>query len=180
MRWTFSEVGRLTPFEGILPLAALKADLDVHHNDDDTLITAHRDAAIRWVENYTNLRLGLSRLRFISDRVGAGGVTLPFGPVVSVEALRVAGMAIGGFRSIYGDPHTLLPPAGHGWPSYNMEVGAVEVDYTAGFAPGQADPLALQGVKAVAAIYYDKPARIEEELKGAEALLFNLRRRGLA
>jgi uncharacterized phiE125 gp8 family phage protein len=179
MRWTFIELGRTVSFEDILPLADVKADLDVDHVDDDGLIAAHRDAAIQWVEHYTNLRLGLSQLRFISDWIGAGGVTLPFSPVVSVEALRIAGLAVSGFRSISGANWSLLPPSGQSWPSYTMELGAVEADYTVGYAAGAAPALALQGAKAVAAIYYERSGQAEADLKSVEALLFPIRVSGL-
>lgn len=44
--------------DNIISVADVKRHLRVNHNLEDTLITGIRDAAIQWVENYANVRLG--------------------------------------------------------------------------------------------------------------------------
>ena len=57
------------------------------HTDEDTLIEAYRDAAIAWVEDYCNTRLGdVSAVGYIDFFYN---VRLPIGPVNSIASVHV-------------------------------------------------------------------------------------------
>src|SRR3546814_2822360 len=73
MAWSHALIDRYDP-EDVLPLAAMKAELDVTHDDDDELITSHRDAGISFVEEYTSRYLGPVTIAFATDQAPASGI----------------------------------------------------------------------------------------------------------
>ena len=52
------EITGTPDLNSIITVAQLKEHLRVDHTDEDTLIEAYRDAAIAWIEDYCNTRLG--------------------------------------------------------------------------------------------------------------------------
>src|SRR3546814_10748365 len=124
MAWSHALIDRYDP-EDVLPLAAMKAELDVTHDDDDELITSHRDAGISFVEEYTSRYLGPVTIAFATDQAPASGIRLPIGPVTSVTSLSVGGETVADFVSLPGAPSLLLPPAAARWPLYRSEEGRV-------------------------------------------------------
>lgn len=88
MQYGIEESGSGTPSE-VISTADLKAFLRVTHSDEDTLIEAMREAAIRHIESYCNIRIG--------DRTGTfyfnhfpDRVELPVGPITAVSSVEYA------------------------------------------------------------------------------------------
>ncbi|MFZ9080838.1 MAG: head-tail connector protein, partial [Alphaproteobacteria bacterium] len=52
------EITGTPTLDSVITVADLKSHLRVDHSDEDTLIEAYRDAAIKWIEDYCNTRLG--------------------------------------------------------------------------------------------------------------------------
>jgi len=52
------EITSSPDLDAVISVADLKNHLRVDHSDEDALIEAYRDAAIKWVEDYCNTRLG--------------------------------------------------------------------------------------------------------------------------
>ena len=168
MHWLHSITATYDP-EVVLPLDEVKRELDVTHDDDDLLITGHRDSALQWVEEYISRFLGPKSVAFVADRLPASGVlSLPFAPVTAIASITVGGEAVAGFSSIDGAASMVLPPAGQRWPTYTQSLGAVRASYTAGYPLGTCPPLLLQAAKLMAGIFYDRsrdPEKDEEAVK---------------
>lgn len=179
MQWTFAVLAK-PDYETILPLADVKDELDVTFSDDDLKIVGYRNSAIDWVQDHLNRFLGFTSLRFYGDRFDGATLPLPFAPVVSVQELRVAGSVFADTRSISGEPYRLSPLSGHRWPTFTHSVGAIEVDYTVGYPPGEAPDTAKQAIRLISSIFYDKPARPQDEWDAVANLLQSLRYTGLA
>jgi len=88
MQYGIVETGSGTPSE-VISTADLKAFLRVTHSDEDTLIEAMREAAIRHIEGMCNIRIGDRSAVFhyseFPDRV-----ELPVGPVNSISSVAYA------------------------------------------------------------------------------------------
>jgi hypothetical protein len=177
MRWTH-EVITKADYDDILPLASVKADLDVTFDDDDAIITAHRDAAIDWVQDYTNRFLGPTVVKVYFDQI-ASRVDLPFSPISAITAMTVAGAPVIGYRSTPGEHWSVFPASGQRWPSYTIEPGAAQITYSVGHAAGEAPAAALQAVRLITAIFYDKPSDPEKEWESARNLLNGIRVRSI-
>lgn len=173
MRWTHQILATADP-ETIVTVEAIKADLDITFDDDNDLVAAHRSAAIRWVENYTNRFLGLTTVHFYSDRIPSP-FHLPFSPVQSVTSLSVAGSVIEGPSSTPGEPWALAPPTGQVWPFFVGQPGAVQVEFVAGYPVGEVPAEAVQAVKLVCGIFYDRPDKPEADWESVRNLLSGLR-----
>lgn len=52
------EITGTPDLDAVISVANLKSHLRVDHSDEDSLIELYRDAAIAWVEDYCNTRLG--------------------------------------------------------------------------------------------------------------------------
>lgn len=170
MYWLHSVTATYDP-EDVLPLADVKQDLDVDHSDDDALITAHRDSAIDFVEDYTGRFLGPKEVVFLADQIRPAGLLLPFDPVSEVTALEVGGEAVVGWTSIPGAANLLLPPAGTRWPAYCVAMGSVRATYTAGYPLDECPPILLQGVKLMVGIFYDRSRDPEKDTEAVKNLL---------
>ena len=76
------EITGAPDFDGVITVAELKEHLRVDSNDEDTLIEAYRDAAIAWVEDYCNTRLGdVTAVGYMDYFYNA---RFPVGPVDSI------------------------------------------------------------------------------------------------
>lgn len=88
MQYGIEETGSGTPSE-VISTADLKAFLRVTHSDEDTLIEAIREAAIRYVENFCNVRIGDRTAVFYFNSF-PDRVELPVGPINSITSVAYA------------------------------------------------------------------------------------------
>ncbi len=72
--------------DNIISLADVKRHLRVVHNLEDTLITSIRNAAIQWVENYANIRIGSVTAYGYLPRFVAS--YFPVGPVREINTVE--------------------------------------------------------------------------------------------
>ena len=70
----------------IITVADLKAHLRVTHTAEDTLISALRSAAISWVEEHCNIKLGSYTARGYLP--GFYNSYIPIGPVISITEVK--------------------------------------------------------------------------------------------
>lgn len=120
-----------------LVLADVKQHLRVNHDREDALIAGYLLAAQAWVETVTGKPLVPTEIEQNFDSF-CGGITLSYGPIVSVEAVEyiditetpavLAGWTRTG--SVIGAPSG-------GWPLTGSS-SAVVVRYVAGFAEAPA------------------------------------------
>ena len=79
------EITGTPDLNSIITVAQLKEHLRVDHTDEDTLIEALRDAAIAWIEDICNTRLGdVSAVGYIDYFYNA---RFPIGPVNSIASV---------------------------------------------------------------------------------------------
>ena len=79
------EITGAPDFDGVITVAQLKEHLRVDSSDEDTLIQAYRDAAIGWVEDYCNTRLGdVTAVGYMDYFYNA---RFPIGPVQSITSV---------------------------------------------------------------------------------------------
>jgi uncharacterized phiE125 gp8 family phage protein len=88
MQYGIVETGSGTP-ASVISTADLKAHLRVTHSDEDTMIEAMREAAIRYVENFCNVRIGSRSVVFHYNGYPSR-LELPIGPVTSVTGITIA------------------------------------------------------------------------------------------
>lgn len=128
-----------------LDLAAAKIHLRVDGTDQDTLITSLITAARRQAEHFTRRALVRKTLRLTCDDFPAGALRLNVAPVVSVERVIYASAA-GQTQELTGaqlqvdlasEPARVAAAAGACWPQVFDELGAVQVEFTAGYANGE-------------------------------------------
>lgn len=156
MEFDVSIVSRDTT-EPVMPLDAAKRQLDVTFNDDDDLIQTHIDAAVSYVEHYTNRFLQPVTLDFIADNLPNKPFLLPYGPVSAVVSVTIDGAVVGSVRTVPGSQYTVLPPASSRWPVSGAGYGAAILRYTAGYAAGEVPETILGAMYQIISIYYDKP-----------------------
>lgn len=79
------EITSSPTLDSIITVAQLKENLRVDHTDEDTLIEALRDAAISWIEDYCNTRLGdVTAVGYLDS---FHGQRFPVGPVNSISSV---------------------------------------------------------------------------------------------
>lgn len=79
------EITGTPDLDAVASVASIKSYLRVDHSDDDTLIEVLRDAAIAWVEDYCNTRLGdVTAIGYIDHFCP---VRVPVGPVNSISSI---------------------------------------------------------------------------------------------
>lgn len=79
------EITGTPDLDSIITVAQLKEHLRVDHTDEDTLIEALRDAAIAWIEDVCNTRLGdVSAVGYIDYFYN---VRFPIGPINSIASV---------------------------------------------------------------------------------------------
>lgn len=79
------EITGTPDLDAVISVADLKAHLRVDHSDEDTLIEAYRDAAIKWVEDYCNTRLGDVTAVMYMDAFFTRSI--PVGPVSAISSV---------------------------------------------------------------------------------------------
>lgn len=174
MRWLHSITASYDA-EDILSLADLKAELDVEHNEDDLLITGHRNSALDWVEDYISRFMGPKDVVFVGDRLP---FALPFDPVSSIASLSLGGELLAGYPSSPGVGSLLLPLNSTRWPAYTTTMGAVRIAYTAGYPMGQCPPLLIQAAKLMAGVFYDRSRDPEKDTLAVQNLIRGFRTYG--
>ncbi len=127
--------------ELVLPLASVKAHLQVLDSDSDDLIEALRDVALMQVEEFTGLRLtARTGLKWRGEAFPASAhqvLRLFARPVTAVTAIsyRDADNVAQTFdvaKVRIADGDALVPVPGESWPSDCA--GAIEITFTAGLA----------------------------------------------
>ena len=111
MRYTIEEdltvlVGAQAP-SYVISTADLKAHLRVTHSDEDSMIEAMRQAAINYVENLTNLRLG-KRIAYIYYDDVLKDYEIPIGPVDTWGGLQYANDAGESYVTLTQDTDYIL------------------------------------------------------------------------
>lgn len=163
----------------VISLAAIKQHLNVEHTADDALIANYLKAAVSFVENYTNRKLGTQTVRIALDRFPTGRILLPFGKITAVKKVVYADSPTT-TATLYGptgdtpgtdyqeslldDSNSFLAPAyGSSWPSVTGVVDAVQIDYVCGFGTdGDSPPTLpeelLSAVRVMTADLYERRA----------------------
>lgn len=146
---TFEEMALLPIGGGPIDLARAKAHLRVDFDNEDALIAAYLAAAVGAVEKQTGRVLSPRALtqRFTGFPQRHERLTLwhdPVTAIVSVTYVDSNGAEIAldpaAYRSIEGEPWSLLPPLGGGFPATDYRPDAVRVRYMAGYAAGDCPP----------------------------------------
>lgn len=145
--------------EAIVPLAEVKAWVRVVTDDEDVLIAALRDAAVDFVEQYCNVRLG-PVTGLVATFAAFGGRMRPgIGPVSTVKVTAIdyvdadgaeAAIEGGGWR--VGQAGDVLPAIGTAWPSGGSDVA---VTFDAGYPAGACPPMLVTAAKMFVAFLYD-------------------------
>ena len=106
------EITGTPTLDSVITVADLKAHLRVDHSDEDTLITSLRDAAISWIEDYCNTRLGdVTAVGYIDYFYNA---RFPIGPVNSISSVT--------YTDANGDTQTLAISGVSEVYSYNLSL----------------------------------------------------------
>jgi uncharacterized phiE125 gp8 family phage protein len=91
------EITGTPTLDSVITVADLKEHLRVDHSDEDTLITSLRAAAISWIEDYCNTRLGdVTAVGYLDFFYNA---RFPVGPVNSITSVT--------YTDANGDTQTL-------------------------------------------------------------------------
>jgi len=139
-----------------LTLAEVKEALRIEDEAEDALLLRLIAVARRRCEQATGLSMIAQRWRLTLDRWPGERVMLPFRPVASVEAVRVAGADLSpeSYRVEKEEGGLLATCA---WPAPGLRYGGIEVDFTSGFGLSWNDvPEGLrQGMLMLAAALYE-------------------------
>ena len=164
--------------EGIVPLADMKAHLNVTEDDDDALIQVYRDAAVDMVERYCGVRLGeCEGLEWRRESL-ASPVRLGVWPVTAITAigwLNDTGTDVTGaaadWRIVRRDEIALKP--GRTLPT-GIAAGVV-VTFNAGFTAANRPAALVQAVKLFAAhLFLHREAVISGKISGEIPLGFRM------
>ncbi|NBT52395.1 MAG: hypothetical protein EBR05_09575 [Marivivens sp.] len=167
----------------IITVADLKAHLRVTHTQEDTLISALRSAAIAWVEENCNIKLGSYTARGYLP--GFYNSYIPIGPVTAISEVKYQTTADTDyttdlttlnasywFTDLIGQPARI---AFRDYPTtYDYALTPVVVSFTAGYTTMPAP--VLQAIRLLVAHMYEnrqeEQSGISNRLKfGLEALL---------
>lgn len=154
---------RLTPINGdaILSLADAKAHLRVLHDDEDTLISALRDAAISHVERVSGVVLASADFRW-TQRSFPARVDLPISPVTALGDVEY--LDADGATQVYVDARlvdaSVYPAAGGYWP---IAYGSASITFTAGLASADSAPELLAAVKLMLGHLYNNREAVTAE-----------------
>jgi len=109
------EITGTPTLDSVITVADLKEHLRVDHSDEDTLITSLRAAAISWVEDYCNTRLGdVTAVGYLDFFYNA---RFPVGPVNSISSVT--------YTDANGDTQTL--PAAKYW--YDIKTKSARITF---------------------------------------------------
>jgi uncharacterized phiE125 gp8 family phage protein len=142
----------LAPSAEPITLTEAKAHLRVSHSNDDTVIEACLKAAARAVENFTQRALVPRTLRLTLDSFPDYGypILLPFSPVRSIDHIKhydadgalTTWSSTEFFLDNDAEPARVLHLGEYAWPTsmYAGRLGAVQIQYQAGYEPGMDSP----------------------------------------
>lgn len=168
----------------IITVADLKAHMRVTHTQEDTLISALRSAAIAWVEEHCNIKLGSYTARGYLP--GFYNSYIPIGPVTAISEVKYQTTAdtdydtdLTTLASTYWFTDLISQPARIAFreypTTYDYSLTPVVVSFTAGYTTMPAP--VLQAIRLLVAHMYENrqeevTGTITTRLKfGLEALL---------
>jgi uncharacterized phiE125 gp8 family phage protein len=152
------------PAAALLSAQDLRQQVRIDHSDEDTLLAAMIAAAVSHVETFTQ-RLLVQRactLRLECLPEGRVPLALPGGPVASLSAISVEGVALvpGDFEAIGDSPARLIPAAD--WPAITEDGYPVEIAYQAGYPTGACPADLVAAVRILAAeLYRNREATVD-------------------
>lgn len=136
-----------------ISLSEAKLHLRVEHTADDTLITALIVAARQQAELITRRQLISATWRYSLDAWPANGIIEPPRPtLISVQSIKYLD-ADGVLQTVdsadytvdtASEPGRIIPVWGEVWPSARLDVNAVRIEYTAGYANAAAVPQSIK------------------------------------
>lgn len=147
-----------------LTLAEAREHLRVDHFDDDGVISGCILAARQHVENVCGLALATSSWTMTLDEFPADPIALPREPVQSVTAVRyynTSGVLTTWSSAeyevdLYSMPPRLRPRDGYSWPGLKSVLGAVQVEFVAGYSGPQTVPQPLlQAMRLLVGHFYE-------------------------
>ena len=153
------EITGTPDLDAVISVADLKEHLRVDHSDEDTLIEAYRDAAIKWVEDYCNTRLGDVTAVYHMDAFHT--TTIPVAPVSAISSVTYLDQA--------GDSQTLgtsyywfdlkRQPARITFDNapdvFDDTYNAVQVNMTIGYAEASIPKPLIHGIRLMVAQLYE-------------------------
>jgi uncharacterized phiE125 gp8 family phage protein len=167
-----------------------KAHLRVDSDDEDDLITSLIEAATDLAEQYCRRAFMPASFRLGLDRFPAYDIRLPRNPVISVDSITY--LDEGGtertlsaseyLTDLASEPARITPTYGNTWPTTRGTIGAVKVNFTAGYSGASPDRDSVpEGVKAaikllVADFYQHRSAQSAEALEKNPAVVALLSR----
>lgn len=133
-------------------LAEAKAHCRVDISDDDALLTALIVAVRQRAEALTGRALVTQQWKLTGEAFPTGALGLPRPPLVSVQTVKY--LDVDGVQQTLSsgayDVHTsellgtVAPIWGTEWPPIRSQIGAVEINYTAGYGAAAAVPQAIK------------------------------------
>lgn len=138
-------------------LTEAKAHLRVDSSDEDDLISALIEAATDWAQEYTRRAFVPASFRLGLDCFPAYGIRLPRNPVIRVDSITY--LDEGGtertlstseyLTDLDSEPARITPTYGNTWPTTRIQIGAVKVNFTAGYDDASpAQDSVPEGIKA--------------------------------
>lgn len=136
-----------------LSLSDAKLHLRVEHTADDALITALIVAARQQAELITRRQLISATWRYSLDAWPLDGIIEPPRPtLISVQSIKYID-AYGVLQTLdaalysvdtASEPGRIVPIWGEVWPSARLDVNAIRIEYTAGYANAAAVPQSIK------------------------------------
>jgi uncharacterized phiE125 gp8 family phage protein len=171
-----------TDASSVLSTDDAKDFLRVTSADEDALVGALRNAAVRYVEDYCNTHFGQDTAVLYLD--GFFNVRVPICPVVSIESVSyydvgntLQALAVSGYY--YDLKSTVARIAWNDPPSvYDDTLNAVQVNLTIGHAVDEIPEPVIHAIKLLTAHFYDRrnlvaAGRNVEEVPFAVSALLN-------
>lgn len=133
--------------EAVLPLAAAKEHLRIVIDDEDDLIAALRDAAVDFVQKFTEIQLS-AQVRTWTGQFCAEGIVTGVRPITAIGSIVYrdsSGAAVTLDPALYaiGLHGRIVPMIGASWPRAAAIENAVTITFTAGFASAADIPPSL-------------------------------------
>lgn len=154
------EITSSPDLDAVISVADLKNHLRVDHSDEDALIEAYRDAAIKWVEDYCNTRLGDVTAVYHLDYFKT--CSLPVAPVSAISSVT--------YLDQNGDSQTL--DTAQWWADLKRQparitfdnapdvfddtYNAVQINITVGYAEAEIPKPLIQAVRLMVANLYEQ------------------------
>lgn len=130
-----------------ITLAQAKQHLNVDTSDDDSVITALIAAARQYAEQLTRSSFITQQWRLVLDSFPAHALSLEHGPVQSIDGITYLDMS-SAVQTLPPENYVsdlssqlarVTPKFGQVWPPTLPQIGAVTVNFTAGYGPAAND-----------------------------------------